>query len=99
MEQLEEIDAGTIQELLQSTEEKYREMIFTGDGAMKHEALITEKFGDKAFVADDYDSIIKAWSLCSLGYTKFLRGLEIKAKDFSPNYLRPSQAERNLKKD
>ncbi|SHI67080.1 tRNA threonylcarbamoyl adenosine modification protein YeaZ [Dethiosulfatibacter aminovorans DSM 17477] len=99
MEQLEEIDAGTIQEFLATANEKYREMIFTGDGAMKHESLITEIFGNKAFVADEYDSIIKAWSLCVLGYRKFLKGLTINSKDFSPNYLRPSQAERNLKKD
>lgn len=99
IEQLEKIDAGTIQEFLASANKKYREMIFTGDGAMKHESLIAEMFGNKAFVSDEYDSIIKAWSLCTLGYRKFLKGQVISSRDFSPNYLRPSQAERNLKKD
>jgi tRNA threonylcarbamoyladenosine biosynthesis protein TsaB len=99
LEALEEIDSGTIQEFLQSTNEKYKKMIFTGDGALKHKTLITEKFGEKVLVADDYDSIIKAWSLCNLGYKKYIKGHKINSKDFSPNYLRPSQAERNLKKD
>jgi tRNA threonylcarbamoyladenosine biosynthesis protein TsaB len=99
IEQLEEIDSGTIQEFLQFANEKYEEMIFTGDGALKHETVIIEKFGDKAFLADGYDCIIKAWSLCNLGHKKYLKGQKINSKDFSPNYLRPTQAERNLKKD
>ncbi len=99
LEQLEKIDAGTIQDFLNEAKGKYKEMVFTGDGALKHLSLISEVFGDKAFVADEYDSIIKAWSLCSLGHAKFLKDLSMNAKAFSPNYLRPSQAERNLKKD
>lgn len=99
LELIEEIDSGTIQDFLESVSIKYEKLIFIGDGALKHKSSITVKFGDKAFIADEYDSIIKAWSLCNLGHNKFLKGENINSRDFSPNYLRPSQAERNLKKE
>ncbi|MBN2286228.1 MAG: tRNA (adenosine(37)-N6)-threonylcarbamoyltransferase complex dimerization subunit type 1 TsaB [Tissierellales bacterium] len=67
--------------------------VFTGNASKKYSEKIHEKFG-KSIITNSYDDVIKANSICCLGYTQYLKGLSATADCFVPNYLRPSQAER-----
>jgi tRNA threonylcarbamoyladenosine biosynthesis protein TsaB len=70
-----------------------------GDGSKKHHERMIKTFAENkkvCLISSYYDDVIKAYSLCFMGHEKYLEGNYVNPKDFIPNYLRPSQAERNL---
>ncbi|MBV1757557.1 MAG: tRNA (adenosine(37)-N6)-threonylcarbamoyltransferase complex dimerization subunit type 1 TsaB [Dethiosulfatibacter sp.] len=92
----------TIDVLLQTMISGSDKATVVGDGAKKNlERIITTFFDNEkvCFISSSYDDVIKAYSLCFLGYKRFLEGNYVNSKDYVPNYLRPSQAERNLIND
>lgn len=99
---LEESQLATIDPLLEQLAERYDSAIFVGDGSKKHLSRIIQVFANKGrtcLFSDHYNDVIKAYSLCYLGFKKFLNGDYVNPRDYVPNYLRPSQAERNLTND
>lgn len=99
---LEESQLATIDPLLEQLADRYDSAIFVGDGSKKHMDRIIQVFSDKGkkcLFSYHYDDVIKAYSLCYLGLEKFLKGDYVNPSDYVPNYLRPSQAERNLTND
>ncbi len=99
---LEEPQLTTIEHLLEHMIGSSDMVIAVGDGSKRHLDCITSRFFDNrktCSISSYYEDVIKAYSLCSLGYEKFIEGNYINQKEYIPNYLRPSQAERNLTND
>lgn len=94
-----EPNAATIEDILDKLKQSYESIYFVGDGSKKYTEKINEKFGQNAYISSSYENIIKAYSLCELGFYQYNNGNYISSNDFIPNYLRPSQAERNLFKE
>ncbi len=99
---IEEPQMTTIDLLLKTMISGSDKAIALGDGSKKHMDRIITTFSDNkkdCLISSLYDDVIKAYSLCSLGYQRFLEGNYVNSKEYVPNYLRPSQAERNLIND
>ncbi|MDP3387957.1 MAG: tRNA (adenosine(37)-N6)-threonylcarbamoyltransferase complex dimerization subunit type 1 TsaB [Eubacteriales bacterium] len=98
----EEPQLTTIDDLIRHMLDSGDRAIAVGDGSKKHKERIIETFsGNKkiCMISSFYDDVIKAYSLCSMGREKYLQGNYVNPKEYVPNYLRPSQAERNLIND
>jgi tRNA threonylcarbamoyladenosine biosynthesis protein TsaB len=89
-------DATTIDELLNNLINKNEKCIFIGDASKKHYEKTTALLKGKAVISSYYDDVIKAYALCELGLSAYKNGTFVKSKEYIPNYLRPSQAERFL---
>jgi tRNA threonylcarbamoyl adenosine modification protein YeaZ len=83
-----------IDKLLELLKEKNEEVIFTGDGLIKHKDFIKENFNNPHF-APNHLSITRASSLGELGIN-FLKNGDFDNPDSSPVYLKKPQAEREL---
>lgn len=94
--QVLEPTAMDIDELLNLLTEKGEEVIFTGDGLIKHKEFIKENF-DHPHFAPNHLSIIRASALGELGL-KLLEKGEFDHPDSSPVYLKKPQAERELER-
>ncbi len=70
------------------------EVTFAGDGVAVHREHIAEKMGERAFFAPAHLRYQNAAAMCELAESMYERGEYISAVDFSPVYLRMSQAER-----
>ena len=81
-----------IDELLETFTSK--EVTFAGDGVAVHKDAITEKMGERAHFAPAHLRYQNAAAICELAESMYERGEYINAVDFSPVYLRMSQAER-----
>ncbi|MBQ0026959.1 MAG: ribosomal protein S18-alanine N-acetyltransferase, partial [Lachnospiraceae bacterium] len=69
-------------------------VIFLGDGVPVFKDIITARLGDSAIFAAAPDNRQRAASVAALGEIIFQNGGAISSDDFSPEYLRQSQAER-----
>jgi tRNA threonylcarbamoyladenosine biosynthesis protein TsaB len=99
---IEEPQLTTIDALINHMLDNGDRVIAVGDGSKKHKERFIETFSvnkKTCMISSFYDDVIKAYSLCFLGHEKCLEGNYVNPKDFIPNYLRPSQAERNLMND
>lgn len=99
---LEEPHMTTIDDLINSMLVNGDRVIAVGDGSKKHQEQIMKTFSENkkvCLISSYYDDVIKANSLCFMGHEKYIEGNYVNQKDFIPNYLRPSQAERNLIND
>lgn len=85
-----------LDELLSLLKEKNEEVIFTGDGLLKHKEYIKENFS-KAHFAPNHLSIIRASSLGELGI-KLLKEGTCDDSNSAPIYLKKPQAERELER-
>ena len=85
-----------IDKLLELLKEKNEEVIFTGDGLIKHKDFIKENFNNPHF-APNHLSITRASSLGELGINLLKNG-DFDNPDSSPVYLKKPQAERELER-
>ena len=86
-----------IDELLEMLKDYQEPIIFNGDGSVNYREKIQDKLKEKAVFAPERFNYLSAATLASIAYTMALRGETVKAKDFKPEYLRMSQAERTKK--
>lgn len=85
-----------IDELIEILNDYKEPVIFNGDGSVNYREEIN-KLNRKAYFAPEVFNYLKASTLSFLGYKMAVKGNTLKAKDFKPQYLRLSQAERNKK--
>jgi tRNA threonylcarbamoyl adenosine modification protein YeaZ len=85
-----------IDKLLELLKEKDEEVIFTGDGLIKHKEFITDNFNNPHF-APNHLSITRASSIGELGMSLLKCG-KSDNPDSSPVYLKKPQAERELER-
>jgi len=91
-------DMSHISSLIEELSTKHSQPFFVGDGAKKHQNLIESLYlnrGVPRFTDSTYEDVIKAHAICELGYQAYLQGKSTSIESFAPNYIRPSQAERN----
>jgi len=89
--------ASNIDELLEMLDAYREPIIFNGDGSVNYKEIIQDKLKERAVFAPERFNYLSAATLAALAYPMALRGEVVKAKDFKPEYLRVSQAERNKK--
>jgi tRNA threonylcarbamoyladenosine biosynthesis protein TsaB len=76
----------------------YKEpVIFNGDGSVNYKDIIVNSLNRKAYFAPEMFNYLKASTLSFIAYKMAVRGDALTARDFKPQYLRLSQAERNRK--
>jgi len=84
-----------IDELIEMLNDKKIPVILIGDGSENYKNLLVEKLKVEHIFSPKQFNILRASSLACLGYSMVLSGDTITASEFSPKYLRLSQAERN----
>lgn len=83
-------------DLLSLLKEKGEEVIFTGDGLLKHKEYIKENFENPHF-APNHLSIVRASALGELGVNLLSNGIKDDPNS-APLYLKKPQAERELER-
>lgn len=86
-----------IEDLIEMLNQMKEPIILNGDGSVNYKSTFDEMMKIKPLYAPNQFNYLKASSLASIGYEMAKSGETIKASDFSPKYLRLSQAERNIK--
>lgn len=86
----------SIEKLVDKINEIGKEVIFLGDGTAVAKAIIEENITVKYEFAPPNISSQKAASVAVLGKLMFEEGKAINAREHLPDYIRPSQAEREL---
>lgn len=94
---LKEEEAIEIEKLLEILDD-YEDIVISGDGSQVYKDVIRENLGDRIKVATAGANICRASSICDLAKRNYERGLVDDYYKIAPEYLRPSQAERSLKK-
>lgn len=72
--------------------------IFVGEGAVRYQALIQQRIGEKARFSPAETQWPSAVIVAQIGLSSLLRGEVAQAKEIRPLYLRRPDAEINLKK-
>lgn len=85
-----------IEELLDLLKD-YDGLVVSGDGSQVHKELIKESLGEKVSFASLGQNSPRASSIAQLAQIKYAKGQVDSYYDLAPDYLRPSQAERELK--
>jgi len=94
LKKVAEEDIRLIDEVIKTAESFEREVIFVGDGAILYKEVIEK---NKMFsVAPQHINMQRAASVAAIAYEYAKEGKSVKCDDFSPVYLRKSQAEREL---
>lgn len=91
---LYDYDALHIDELLERLLIRNERIMFCGDAAKLHRDKIQEVLGERALFAPLSTSMPRASSIAELGRLKLQRGMEDDIFNYSPIYIRKSQAER-----
>lgn len=86
-----------IEELIDILNNYNEPIVFNGDGSVNYKNIIEEKLIQEAHFAPIKFNYLNGSTLCVIGYNMALKGELINASDFKPQYLRLSQAERNMK--
>lgn len=81
-------------ELLNQYEEP---MLLNGDGSVNYKNTFEEMMRIEPKFSPSQFNFLKASSLACIGYDMAISGDVVNASEFSPKYLRLSQAERNIK--
>jgi tRNA threonylcarbamoyladenosine biosynthesis protein TsaB len=71
------------------------DLLFIGDGAVRYRGLIVERFGKRAFFADEQLNQPKASAGALLALSRFQSGQTVSSFELAPRYLRLSEAELN----
>ncbi len=74
------------------TLQKYKNIVFVGDGVIVHKNLLKIK-------SSEYDNVIHSKNIAKCAYNKFKNNISKTADTISPLYLRKSQAERMKQKN
>lgn len=86
-----------INELIDILNQYDEPVLLNGDGSENYRNEFEKLLKIKPIFSPKHFNYLKASSLCFLGYEMARNGNVIKASEFSPTYLRLSQAERNNK--
>lgn len=86
-----------IDELIEILNEYGEPVIFNGDGSVNYRTRIENGLNRKAYFAPEVVNYLKASTLAFIAYKMAVKGDTVFPKDFKPQYLRLSQAERNRK--
>ena len=86
----------SIEELMDKINEFDREVIFIGDGVDNAIEVINQKIKVPYIIAPPHMSSQRASSVAMYAERLFKQGKAINARELLPEYLRPSQAEREL---
>ncbi|MBR5116374.1 MAG: tRNA (adenosine(37)-N6)-threonylcarbamoyltransferase complex dimerization subunit type 1 TsaB [Lachnospiraceae bacterium] len=86
--------AVPVEEILRKIDSFGREVIFLGDGVAVSEAAIRERLSVPYRFAPSWKNRQDAAALADLGALRYAEGHTVAAEDFTPVYLRASQAER-----
>lgn len=88
--------AISIDELIDKLQELNEKVIFTGDGIPVFETVLKEALGQKCDFAPPHFAKQRAGAIACLGAKYFTDGKVESAEEHKPDYLRLSQAEREL---
>jgi len=88
---------SNIEELIEILNDVKVPIILLGDGSEQYKTIIEENLKIESTFSPKQFNLLRASSLACLGYKMALSGNIISASEFSPKYLRLSQAERNKK--
>lgn len=87
-----------VDELLNLVDDKYERVMFNGDGTKVFKERIVDRLVDKAYFAPISLNMARASSVGELALIKWSEGKRENYFDLVPDYLRESQAQRELKK-
>jgi len=87
-----------IEELIEKLNEINEEVVFIGDGVPVNKIIIESDLKAKYSFAPAHMSSQRAASVAVLGRALYEDGKSMNARDLLPEYLRPTQAERELDK-
>lgn len=93
---IKEPDVIEITELL-SILEDYESLVVNGNGATMHKDLIRETLKEKVKFSTAGQNACKAASICELAMVKYKEGIVDDYFTMAPDYLRESQAQRELR--
>ncbi len=93
---IEEQKVVTITELLEEIQPMNRNVIFLGDGVEVHKEQIKETLKEKVSFAPAHVAKQRAGAVAMLASEYYKQGKVESARDHAPEYLRLSQAEREL---
>lgn len=96
LETLMKADALEIDVLIEELD-KYNNILVNGDGSTLYKDLIKERLGDKVKFSKPGDNMPRAASVCEIARMRYEQGKLDDYFSLIPDYLRPSQAERQLK--
>ena len=85
-----------IEEIVSKINESERETVFLGDGVPVFREYLEEHLHVPFDFAPQMNNMQRASSVAALGMLRFQQGLFENAADHKPDYLRPSQAEREF---
>ena len=88
---------ANIEDLIEMLNQINEPIILNGDGSVNYKSIFDEMMKIKPLFSPNQFNYLKASSLVSIGYEIAKSQETMKAFDFSPKYLRLSQAERNIK--
>lgn len=94
LEQEIEPDVIEVKALLEILDEKNRDIIFIGDGSQIYRQEIIDVLGGRAYFTSDNLNIAKASSTALLAIDKAKAGSTQSHFEFTPNYYRETQAQR-----
>lgn len=94
---LMEPDALEVDILMEKLDENYEDIVVNGDGTLLHRERIKEKLQDKVKFASIGSNSCRAASVGELALIKYNKGQRDNFYTLAPDYLRRSQAERQLK--
>lgn len=95
---LMEPDALEVDDLLEKLYNDYENIIVNGDATLLHRERIKEKLGSKVSFSSIGDNSCRATSIGELALVKYNKGERDDYYTLAPDYLRKSQAERELNK-
>jgi len=93
---IEEQMAISIHEIIEKLNKRGREVIFLGDGVPVYKEVIVEKMKVPYHFAPAHMNRQRAGAVGALATQYFTAGKTVNADEFAPDYLRLSQAEREL---
>jgi len=97
IQEIEAPDLLEINDLINKLKE-YDEVVVNGNGSTLHKEVIQNNLKNKVKFSTIGQNSCKATSICELAKIKYEEGKVDDYFTLAPDYLRPSQAERNLKK-
>ncbi len=83
-----------IEELVDIAQNLESEVVFNGDGSVNYREVLEKSLNNKAFFAPEKYNILRAASVNFIAYQLVKEDKLMSYNDFSPEYLRLSQAER-----
>lgn len=97
-DEIEEIEGSQILEIdnIEKKLNKYEKIVVNGEGSIVYSREIKAALGEKVKFASSGQNISRAVSICEIALKKYNEGKRDNLFTLVPDYIRPSQAEREL---